>query len=226
MVIQHSLPERPIIPYIYSNNKLSSCEISSLNFPHILFCSPALFGKTIFSLNSSVYIPPRATYYGTVEGKEYIKTHTENNAEGCIPLYNDTSIKGKILYLDRGGCSFSLKAKNAQDAGAIGLIVGNIDNDNLFTMSSTPINNITVIINIPVVMIKKSDTFIIKSFLKQNPYSECNISLHSEILRKSRIKVKKETYGTSINGINYKITLTQLPGMNYAQMSVSLPDNN
>lgn len=53
-------------------------------------------------------------------------------ANGCAPITN--SIAGKIAFIDRGGtlpdgvtsCGFENKAKNAQNAGAIGVIVGSI----------------------------------------------------------------------------------------------------
>jgi PKD repeat protein len=43
--------------------------------------------------------------------------------EGCNPLMND--LTGKIALIYRGSCNFSLKALNAQNAGAIGFIVIN-----------------------------------------------------------------------------------------------------
>jgi PA domain-containing protein/flagellar hook capping protein FlgD len=44
-----------------------------------------------------------------------------NNA--CEPLTNAGAMAGKIALLDRGGCTFTVKVKNAQDAGAIAAIV-------------------------------------------------------------------------------------------------------
>lgn len=44
-----------------------------------------------------------------------------NNA--CEPLTNAADMAGKIALLDRGGCGFTVKVKNAQDAGAIAVIV-------------------------------------------------------------------------------------------------------
>lgn len=42
-------------------------------------------------------------------------------SNACEPIVND--VVGKIALLDRGGCTFPIKVKNAQDAGAIGVIV-------------------------------------------------------------------------------------------------------
>ncbi|MCC6557045.1 MAG: M36 family metallopeptidase [Polyangiaceae bacterium] len=44
-------------------------------------------------------------------------------SDGCEPLAGD--VAGKIALVDRGTCTFKLKTVNAQEAGAIGLIVAN-----------------------------------------------------------------------------------------------------
>jgi hypothetical protein len=50
-------------------------------------------------------------------------TGTVNDA--CEPLTNATAIAGNIALVDRGLCNFTVKVKNAQNAGAIGVIVAN-----------------------------------------------------------------------------------------------------
>lgn len=42
---------------------------------------------------------------------------------GCNPI--TAAVAGKIAFVDRGACAFSVKAKNAQLAGATGVIIGN-----------------------------------------------------------------------------------------------------
>jgi hypothetical protein len=42
---------------------------------------------------------------------------------GCEPFVNAGAIAGNIAFVDRGGCTFATKVKNAQNAGAIGVIV-------------------------------------------------------------------------------------------------------
>jgi hypothetical protein len=42
-------------------------------------------------------------------------------SNACEPLIN--VVAGKIVLLDRGGCTFTVKVKNAQNAGAIGVVV-------------------------------------------------------------------------------------------------------
>ena len=46
--------------------------------------------------------------------------------KACIPI-NQPELEGKIAFIDRGVCDFSLKAYNAQQAGAIGAIIANFE---------------------------------------------------------------------------------------------------
>jgi hypothetical protein len=48
-----------------------------------------------------------------------------STTDGCSPLTNASSVAGKIALVDRGSCSFVIKIKNAQNAGATAVIVGN-----------------------------------------------------------------------------------------------------
>jgi uncharacterized repeat protein (TIGR01451 family) len=45
--------------------------------------------------------------------------------DGCEPLTNAAAIAGNIAIIDRGTCGFIVKVKNAQNAGAIAVIIAN-----------------------------------------------------------------------------------------------------
>jgi hypothetical protein len=45
--------------------------------------------------------------------------------DGCETIQNAAQLAGKIALIERGQCNFTVKAKNAQNAGAIAVIVGN-----------------------------------------------------------------------------------------------------
>jgi hypothetical protein len=51
-----------------------------------------------------------------------------STTDACTPILNNVS--GKIALVDRGTCGFVVKVKNAQNAGAIGVLVG----DNAFSL--------------------------------------------------------------------------------------------
>ncbi len=45
--------------------------------------------------------------------------------DGCSALTNAAAVAGKIAIVDRGTCGFAVKAKNAQNAGAVGVVIAN-----------------------------------------------------------------------------------------------------
>ena len=79
-----------------------------------------------------------------------------DSSNACGAPSNKTELAGKIAYIDRGSCNFTVKFHNAQSAGAKAIIVGNVaPNDprykdgsggnNLLTMSADePDNSITI----------------------------------------------------------------------------------
>jgi subtilisin family serine protease len=80
------------------------------------------------------------------------------STDGCLPLTNGAGISGNIALIKRGTCDFAVKAKNAQDAGAIAVIVWNDgnpngagDRQNPIVMGMQPFNTI------PTVMISFTD---------------------------------------------------------------------
>ena len=46
-------------------------------------------------------------------------------SDACTPLVNGAAVAGNIALVDRGSCNFSVKVKNAQNAGAIAVVVAN-----------------------------------------------------------------------------------------------------
>ena len=72
--------------------------------------------------------------------------------EGCFPLTND--LTGKIAVVFRNTCEFGTKAKNAQNAGAVGVIVVNRNPGEWINMAAGDSGaNVTI----PVVMIDFTD---------------------------------------------------------------------
>ena len=91
-------------------------------------------------------------------------------SDGCNALVNSAELNGKIALVRRGSCNFDTKAKNAENAGAIAVVVmNNIDGD--------PINmgGDDATIAIPAVMISKTDGDLIESTLATETV---NISLN------------------------------------------------
>lgn len=79
----------------------------------------------------------------------------------CSPLLNDDLV-GKIALIDRGECTFVNKVIHAQDAGAVGVIVCNFENNTIPMGGSNPD------IEIPAVMIPFGDCQLLRSFANGN----------------------------------------------------------
>ncbi|WNG25151.1 aldo/keto reductase [Cystobacter fuscus] len=72
------------------------------------------------------------------------------NTLGCSTLTNAAQVAGKIALIDRGSCNFVIKVRNAQEAGAIGVIIAS-NGDQLLNPSDTAPD-----IKIPSMLIKQS----------------------------------------------------------------------
>jgi len=81
---------------------------------------------------------------------------------GCNPLVNAEEVAGKIAFVDRGSCFFVDKTLNAQNAGAIAVVVCNFENS--FTgMAASP--NFSGNITIPTLMLKSNDCQILRTLV-------------------------------------------------------------
>jgi hypothetical protein len=112
--------------------------------------SPGITGNIVQALDASDSIGPSST-------------------DGCSAFTNSAAVNGKIALIDRGPtggtCSFVLKVKNAQNAGAIGVvIVNNVPGSPPPNMSGTDGT-----ITIPTLMIGQSDGTSIKADLGSSP---------------------------------------------------------
>lgn len=79
-------------------------------------------------------------------------------SDACDPIPAD--LTGRIALVDRGTCTFVVKVKNAQAAGAVAVIVANNRGDSIFTMGGTDAT-----ITIPSVFIGGSDGAAVKAGL-------------------------------------------------------------
>lgn len=85
---------------------------------------------------------------------------TAGDSLACNPLINGAQINGNVAVLYRGSCEFGLKAKNAQDQGAIGvIIINNLGGSPVGMGGGVEGPNVTI----PVVMISNTDGALLKA---------------------------------------------------------------
>jgi hypothetical protein len=93
----------------YGINITSHADIGLL--PIIQFSG---FGDTVFSVSADVV---------------RIDDETDVITDGCTAAANGADLAGKIAIIDRGACEFSLKVLNAQNAGAVAVLIANHNDD-------------------------------------------------------------------------------------------------
>src|SRR5262249_39396384 len=77
----------------------------------------------------------------------------------CEALINGAQVNGNIALMDRGGCTFVTKVKNAQNAGAIGVIIA----DSVAGCPADAMGGSDPTITIPAVRITQADGVTLKS---------------------------------------------------------------
>jgi len=87
---------------------------------------PATAG--VYQVGTAQFGPPLAAPGVTgdiVVGKDAANINGPSTTDGCTVFTRPADVAGKIALVDRGTCSFIVKVKNAQNAGAIAVIIAN-----------------------------------------------------------------------------------------------------
>lgn len=79
----------------------------------------------------------------------------------CTPITNASAVSGKIALIDRGTCTFVSKVTEAQNAGAVAVIIINNVGGQPITMGGTGAGGITI----PVIMLSQTNGNLIKTQL-------------------------------------------------------------
>lgn len=96
--------------------------------------------------------------------------------DGCTPFTNAAAVAGKIAIVDRGTCTFVVKAQNAQAAGATALVIADNRRDTCLPPS---LGGTDDTITIPVISISQDDGAAI------NGQSGVNATLHIDPSRRA-----------------------------------------
>lgn len=85
----------------------------------------------------------------------------------CNPLdaANARAVKNRIAIVDRGVCAFTVKAKNVQDAGAVGVIVV----DNVAASPPAALGGVDPAVTIPAVRVTLADGTALKAAINATP---------------------------------------------------------
>ena len=100
------------------------------NGPHVVGDVPNVLGTPRLRVNSPPAIAKNYTIGTALFGPPLSSPGITSNVvfssptDGCSAIGG--AVSGKIAYIDRGNCNFTVKVKNAQNAGALAVIIGNV----------------------------------------------------------------------------------------------------
>jgi hypothetical protein len=94
--------------------------------PVVRTVSPAPGGSRLLDYAASAFGPPISNP-GAIGALAVVATQAGELGPGCSPFNaaNAAAVMGKVALISRGGCTFTQKVKNAQDAGAIAALLPN-----------------------------------------------------------------------------------------------------
>jgi subtilisin family serine protease len=99
------------------------------------------------------------------------------SSDGCQALVNGSEVSGNIALMQRSGCLFTEMVKNAEDAGAIAVLVYNIAGDPIVMFGENGV------VDIPALMIGQEAGNLILAELDEN--IEVNVTLEKSLLIQS-----------------------------------------
>ena len=93
--------------------------------PVVKFASPA--GPIPLADYNVSAFGPAVPSNGKLGALALVASQPAELGHACSPFNaaNTAAVKGRVPIISRGGCNFALKVKNAQDAGAVGVILAN-----------------------------------------------------------------------------------------------------
>jgi uncharacterized repeat protein (TIGR01451 family) len=130
---------------------------------NLVIAAPAAIAGTYTAVEGGIGLPSQLSNFGGSRSGNivYVNDVSGGTHQGC-PILNTAAIAGNIALIDRGGsnCTFQIKIKNAQNAGAIAvIIVNNVAGAPIGMSGSDPT------VTIPAIMISQADGNTLKANL-------------------------------------------------------------
>jgi hypothetical protein len=107
-----------------------------------------------------------------VRATDEANTDGPSTTDGCTAFTNAAAINGNIAMIDRGDCTFVQKARNAQAAGAKGVIIADRETT---TCMAPGMSGEAPDITIPVVSVGTTDGTTMKNQLAANPEMQASL---------------------------------------------------
>jgi hypothetical protein len=101
--------------------------VLSLGSPELRVLSPAAIAGS-YQFGTAVFGAPVGSpgiTASVIAAVDAVTVDGPTTTDGCTAFTNAAAVAGKIALIERGTCGFTVKVKNAQNAGAIGAIIYN-----------------------------------------------------------------------------------------------------
>jgi hypothetical protein len=120
-----------------------------------------------------------------VQARDAANEEGPTTDDGCTALTNASDVAGNIAMVDRRGCTFVTKARNAQAAGATGLVV--VDKPNATAPEPATCLPISMSgddpeVRIPIISVAQRDGELLQSQLAMNAAVEATVRVDSVYL--------------------------------------------
>lgn len=139
----------------------ANISILSPGTPQLTVTAPGSVAGS-YEVGTGSFGPPLASPGVTGELMPVVDTSAAGAACAALNAANALAVNGKIALIDRGVCGFTVKVKNAQNAGAIGVIVAN----NAVGSPPSGMGGADATITIPSVLITLADGNTLKGALR------------------------------------------------------------
>jgi hypothetical protein len=131
--------------------------------------------------------------FGSYFKKEYknIPLVPADPYDGCKPIKNAQQVKGKVALVRRGDCLFITKCINAENAGALAVIVTDNDFANEYLVDMIG-DDTSLVCNIPSLFLTWKDGLMIKKSIEKNKLNHAIINIPLNLTLKSEHHVVRK----------------------------------
>lgn len=153
---------------------------------------------------------PGLTETGVTQNLVYVNDGMGQPGNGCETILNAAQVNGRIALIDRGGCPFVVKVKNAQNAGAIGVVIA----DSAAGCPALGMSGVDPTIVIPTVRITADDGAAIKAAV-----------LAGTVSATMRIDPALRAGGDGVGRVNVYAAIPFAPGSSVSHWDISATPN-
>ena len=143
---------------VWAGNSVTTDAANVLGTPRLRINSPTVATPSIGTADFGPSLSSPGVTANVIRVLDAPDAAGPSTTDGCSPFTNAAQVNGNIAFIDRGSCNFIDKVRNAQLAGAVAVIVGNVASSP--TANSTQIMGAAgppVLISIPSVHLALTD---------------------------------------------------------------------